>query len=182
MRRLFGNIISVLVTILRQAWIKLVLGKNFSTHLIERISPNVVLDFGRKSQVCLGDKIRIHSGAKIKARNGSRLIIGDNVKVNYNCMFIAHNQIEIGEGTEFGPSVFIYDHDHDYRAGLKNDKFVTKPVIIGKNCWIGANTVILRGTELGDNCVVGAGSVINGTYPANSIIVQKRETTIKEFG
>ena len=51
---------------------------------------------------------------------------------------------------------------------------------IGKNCWIGANTVILRGTVLGDNCVVGAGSVLKGHYESGSIILQKRETISKE--
>ena len=57
--------------------------------------------------------------------------------------------------------------------------FKTSPVIIGNNVWIGANTVILRGTEIGDNCVIGAGCVIKGKYGANSVIVQKRtETTI----
>ena len=93
-------------------------------------------------------------------------------------MFFCHNHIEIGEGVEFGPNVLVYDHDHDFRHpdGLKADIFKTAPVIIGKNCWIGANTVILRGTVLGDNCVVGAGSVIKGEYPAQSVIIQKRNT------
>lgn len=49
---------------------------------------------------------------------------------------------------------------------------------IGKNCWIGANTVILRGTTIGDNSVIGAGCVLKGEYPAGAIIIQKRETTI----
>ena len=85
---------------------------------------------------------------------------------------------EIGEGTEFGPSVYLYDHDHDYRVGLKEEKFLSAPVVIGKNCWIGANTVILRGTVIGDNCVIGAGSVIKGCFPDKSVIVQRRTTEI----
>ena len=72
----------------------------------------------------------------------------------------------------------MYDHDHDYRKGLNVDSnkedFIRAPIIIGQNCWIGANTVILKGTVLGDNCVVGAGSVISGKYPNNSVIIQKR--------
>jgi len=47
-----------------------------------------------------------------------------------------------------------------------------------RNCWIGANTVILRGTTIGDNSVIGAGCVLKGEYPAGAIIIQKRETTI----
>ena len=48
---------------------------------------------------------------------------------------------------------------------------------IGDNSWIGCNVVILRGTSIGKNCIVGAGSVLKGTYPDNSVIVQKRQTT-----
>lgn len=109
------------------------------------------------------------------------MTIGSNVKINYNCIFVCHNLIEIGEGTEFSPSVYVYDHDHDYRVGLKNNKFKSAPIVIGQNCWIGANTVILRGTTIGNNCVVGAGCILNGTHEDNSLIIQKRETVLKNI-
>ena len=37
----------------------------------------------------------------------------------------------------------------------------------GKNCWIGANAVILPGITIGDNVVVGAGSVVTKDLPDN---------------
>ena len=52
---------------------------------------------------------------------------------------------------------------------------------IGKNVWIGANTVILRGTKIGDNCVIGAGTIVKGDFPENSIIVQNREPKVKFY-
>ena len=55
------------------------------------------------------------------------------------------------------------------------------PVTIGDNSWIGCNVVILRGTSIGKNCIVGAGSVLKGTYPDNSVIVQKRQTTVTVY-
>ena len=57
-------------------------------------------------------------------------------------------------------------------------KFQTSPITIGSNVWIGANTLILRGTTIGDNCVVAGGSVIRGSYPADTVIVQKRTTEV----
>ena len=50
--------------------------------------------------------------------------------------------------------------------------------MIGNRVWIGANTVILRGTVIGDDCVIGAGSVVKGNVPANSVLVQKRDDEI----
>lgn len=49
-------------------------------------------------------------------------------------------------------------------------KVKTVPIAIGKNCFIGMNSIILKGTVLGDNCVVGAGSVVHGEFEAGSII------------
>lgn len=73
----------------------------------------------------------------------------------------------------------MYDHDHDYKMGLNSDsaqeRYLKAPIIIGKNCWIGANTIILRGTVLGDGCVVGAGSVVKGIVPAGTVYTQKEQ-------
>lgn len=183
MRRAFNNIISVIFSLIKFSIIKLSHGADFSFSPIERFSPNVVTEFNKGSKVEFGKMVRIHSGSKIKVRQGGKLKIGSNAKVNYNCIIACHDSIEIGEGTEFGPSVYLYDHDHDYRVGFSADSneetYISSPITIGKNCWIGANTIILRGTKLGDNCVVGAGSVIKGVFPADSVVVQKRLTEIR---
>lgn len=182
MRRQINNFISVGYSALRMIFFKLFHRGGFIAPIIQRISPNVVLEFNKGSNVKLGRKVRIHSGSKVKVRSGANLEIGDNVKINYCCILACHDEIKIGEGTEFGPSVYLYDHDHDYKSGLhsdsKKESYKSAPIVIGKNCWIGANTVILRGTVVGDNCVVGAGCILNGEYEANSLIIQKRETRV----
>ena len=50
------------------------------------------------------------------------------------------------------------------------DKFDKTPVVIGKNCFVGCNALILKGTRLGDGCIVGAGAVVSGEFPAGSVI------------
>ena len=184
MRRQFNNLISVAYSALRIGIYKLLNGSSFKSSLIERISPNVVLEFNKGSKVTLGKKIRVHSGSKIKVRSGAELNIGDNVKINYYCIIACRDRITIGEGTEFGPSVYLYDHDHDYKKGLSansdEENFKKAPIEIGKNCWIGANTVILRGTKIGDNAVIGAGCVVKGEVPAGAVLVQKRNTEMRK--
>jgi len=41
---------------------------------------------------------------------------------------------------------------------------------IGKNCFVGGESLILPGITIGDNCVVGAGSVVTKDIPARSIV------------
>lgn len=180
MRRQINNVISVIHSMFRVLLLKLIHGKNANFGLIERISPNVVIEVNRGAKIKLCKQVRIHSGSKVKVRGGGTLSIGKNVRINYNCMFFCRYEINIGDGCEFGPGVLVYDHDHDFRhhGGLAARKYKVAAVTIGDNCWIGANTVILKDTTLGNNCVVGAGTVLRGSYPAGSVIVQKRETDI----
>ena len=178
MRRIVNNVISVIYSFIKFSIIKVFNAKNFEFDMVERFSPNVVTEFNKGSSVHIGKQVRVHSGTKIKVRSGARLFIGDNVKMNYNCIIACHEKISIGEGTEFGPSVYLYDHDHDFRVGLKKDKYKTGAISIGKDCWLGANTIILRGTTIGDNCVIGAGCVVNGNIPNNSVLVQKKQNTV----
>lgn len=181
MRRAINNIISIIYTFIKFSLMKLFRWKTFVFKPIERFSPNVVTEFNRGSNISLGEKVRVHSGTKIKVRKDAQLIIGNNVKINYYCIIACHNSISIDEETEFGPSVYLYDHDHDYNDGLKSDQYQCAPIIIGKKCWIGANTIILRGTTIGNNCVIGAGSIVKGNIPDGSLFVQKKDAQIKQI-
>ena len=51
---------------------------------------------------------------------------------------------------------------------------------IGRNCFIGARSIILPGVEVGDNCVVGTGSVVTKNVPPNSIVAGNPAKIIRE--
>jgi acetyltransferase-like isoleucine patch superfamily enzyme len=181
MQRHFNNLFSVFFSFFKFFLIKVFKGHRFKFSIIERFSPNTHVNFlGKNSSIILGKKVRAHTGVRLKAIGKGSIIIGSNTSINYGCLFFAMEEIKIGDGVEFGPNVLIYDHDHDFRGigGLKAKKYVCERVEIGANCWIGANCIILKGTILGDNCVVGAGSVIKGNFKDDSLIYQKRTTTV----
>lgn len=183
MRRLFYNLISVLFSALKFSILKLLHFHHFFFDGIQRFSPDTELLISDNGTIRLGKHVRAHRRSKLLAFKNGILEIGSNTAlgngVSINCM----DKITIGEGVQFGPDVKIYDHDHDFRVpgGIRAEKFKTAPVEIGNHCWIGSSVVILRGTRLGENCVVGAGSVLKGKYPANSMIVQKRNTEVTYY-
>lgn len=180
-RHQIGNIVSVIYSAIRFSFLKIFTGERIKSTIIERISPNVVIDIDKKSKLILGNKVRIHSGSRITAANGGIVEIGDNVRINNNCRIACRDHIVISEGVEFGPGVLIYDHDHKFSAerGVASKDYSTAPVTIGKKSWIGANTIILRGTKIGENCVIGAGSVIKGEFSDNTLVYQERTTKTK---
>ncbi len=166
---------------IKMIWTKLCHPTSFSGPIISLISPFTEITMDRGAKLKIGKSFKMRDGAKIRVRKGATCIIGNNSSVNCNNMIACRERIEIGNDVMLSPNVQIYDHDHDFRAvgGVKAGKYRTAPVKIGNNVWIGANTVILRGTEIGDNCVIGAGCVVNGKYKEGSVIIQKRKDELR---
>ena len=124
---------------------------------------------------------------------GAYIRIGDNVGMSGVTIY-ARKGIEIGEHTAIGGNTKILDNDfHPIEAETRNklladknggdsDLVPSKPIKIGKNCFIGCNAIILKGTELGDGCVVGAGAVVSGKFEAGSVIVGNPARCIRKVG
>lgn len=51
-------------------------------------------------------------------------------------------------------------------------------VTIGRNCWLGANSVVMA--DLGANCIVGAGAVVTRPFPDNKIILGNPARAVAE--
>ncbi len=116
---------------------------------------------------------------------GGNISIGSGVCMS-GCTLYSMNRIRIGRGTDIGSGCKIIDtdfHPLPFSERFPKDqpnKVKTKPIKIGEGCFIGANSIILKGTTLGKNVVVGAGSVVSGTFPDNVIIAGNPARIIKE--
>lgn len=132
----------------------------------------------------LSNLVGLYSRTIIVTRASDAVIeIGRNVGVSGATIY-ARCKIVIGNDTMIGGNVKILDNDFhpielEDRHSLDKSKIVARPIIIGRNCFIGVNSIILKGTELGDNCIVGAGAVVAGKFPANSVIVGNPARMIK---
>ena len=92
---------------------------------------------------------------------GYNIRLGDGVFLNFNCVILDVVSVEIGDGTQIGPAVQIYAADHPRDpATRKSGAEFGRPVVVGKNVWIGGGAIILPGVTIGDDAVVGAGAVV----------------------
>lgn len=153
----------------------------FSSAIVQDFSLTTKFSSYNSGKIFLKKHIHTKRNVIFEA-DGGILEVGEGCFFNNGGMVVSKERIVIGNHTSFGPNVLIYDHDHNIDSGLDicDSGFKTAPVVIGDNVWVGANSVILRGTVLGHGCVVGAGSVIKGTYPPGSVIIQKRSEQIVE--
>ncbi|WP_156377176.1 acyltransferase [Microbacterium sp. Root53] len=115
----------------------------------------------------IGEGVMIEHGARIVARD--RLVIGDDVYIGKNSTIIAFAPLHIGPRTLFGENVSVHTEDHG-PAGRRGD-FLTDEVWIGEDSWIGAGTVVLRGSRIGDRSTIGANSVVRGHIPDDVLAV-----------
>ncbi|HTG34515.1 MAG TPA: sugar O-acetyltransferase [Thermoanaerobaculia bacterium] len=101
---------------------------------------------------------------------GYNILIGRNVFVNYDCVFLDCNRITIGDDVQIGPTVQIYTAQHPTdpetrRSGLE----FALPVTVGDNVWIGGGAILCPGVTIGANTVMGAGSVVTRDLPPSVI-------------
>lgn len=118
-------------------------------------------------------------------KNGGKIIINEGVGMS-GCTIYSMESITIGRNTDIGSGCKIIDNDFhplpysECYPVERLDLLKKRPVVIGESCFLGANSIILKGTTLGKNVVVGAGSVVSGTFPDNVIIAGNPARIIKD--
>ena len=102
----------------------------------------------------------------------ARIQLGDRVGLS-NSVIVAGSSIEIGEDTILGSGVMILDNDfHVMGTGfswVSECSTNSKPIKIGRGCFIGSRSMILKGVTLGDRAIIGAGAVVTKDVPAYSM-------------
>ncbi len=115
--------------------------------------------------VIIGKKCYIGPGAAIRGDWG-QIIIEDGCNVQENCTIHMFPGISVllKEGAHIGHGAVIHG------------------AIIGKNCLLGMNAVIMDNVELGDECIVGALSFIKEgeKIPVRSLVLGNPAKIIKK--
>ena len=134
----------------------------------QRILENL-LEYIGEGTFMLGP-IRFHYGCHTR--------VGRGCFMNFNFTVQDDARVTIGDHCNFGPNVTIVTPMHpmlpEERRGIVckdgEERFLcyAKPVVIGDDCWFGANVVVCPGVTIGDGCVIGAGSVVTRDIPARS--------------
>ncbi len=111
-----------------------------------------------------------------KIKNGTK-----NPGSAMSCYIDARNGITIEDNVFIGPKVSIISQNHS--LGDYNQYIETKPIVIGKNCLLLTNCVILPEVELGEHTVVAAGSVVTKSFvEGNQLIGGVPAKVIKKLG
>lgn len=99
---------------------------------------------------------------------GRNVRIGRGVVVMNNVLFMSAGGITIEDEARVAANVQLISNNHDLH---NHDLLRCKPVLLKRNCWIGAGATILPGVTVGENAVVGAAAVVTHDVPPNTVVV-----------
>lgn len=81
----------------------------------------------------------------------------------------------------FGPNVSIFAATHEAEVQSRRDNIeYGKPVVIGDDCWVGGNVVILPGVTIGRGVTVGAMSVVTKDVPDFCVVMGQPARVVKK--
>lgn len=109
---------------------------------LEMGSNSVNLGYVKNSKVIIGEKVSMENVNMVHITSNSSILIDDE------CMF--SNGINILSG----------DNHPLYEKGTKKIINRVGTLKIGKHCWVGKNSAILKNVSLADNTIVGYGSTV----------------------
>ena len=180
MASILARIIRRSITGMRQWKHSLTKGVRFSGRcLIERGCAFRTVGAGR---ITIGSGV--HFEERVLLHSEGQLTIGNDVYLNRDTVIVALGEIEIGDSARTGERVSIRDHDHRFDLSdqlIKDQGYVVSRIKIGQDCWIGCNSVILKGVSIGDHAVVGAASVVTKDVPPRSLAVGVPAKVIRRF-
>jgi acetyltransferase-like isoleucine patch superfamily enzyme len=95
-----------------------------------------------------------------------------------NVYFDDMDRIELGDRVVISSNVRFLTHDytlttalHAVGSGPETDVASVRPIVVGRNVFIGMCSIVMPGTKIGDDVIIGAGAVVRGVVPSRSVLI-----------
>lgn len=142
-----------------------------------------------KENISIGDNVQIAYRCRLAAVPHTKspiceLIIKDGCLIgNFNHIY-ATKRILLEENVLTADRVYISDNIHGYSAVnipiLAQPIVQKKEVVIGAGSWLGENVCVI-GASIGKNCVIGANSVVTRDIPDFCVAVGAPARVVKKY-
>lgn len=124
----------------------------------------------------LGKRCSLEHGIYMNAAGsyaeGVSIQIGAGTFVGSGCEFNAIQSISVGENCLIASGSRFIDHNHgmETTTPMKLQPELSSPIEIGRDVWIGVNSIVLKGVTIGDGAIVAAGSVVTRSVAPFTIV------------
>jgi len=139
--------------------------------------------------ICIGSNVEILYRVWLAALpcsvfHEASLVIEDGCRIGNLTQIFSTKSITIHRNVIISGKVYIADNQHSYSNPLIPVKHQSieqkKEVVIGEGSWLGQNVCVI-GASIGKNCVIGANSVVTSSIPDYSVAVGAPARVIKQY-
>lgn len=125
--------------------------------------------------------VSINRGCKVVIGKNATLEIGNGSFINEGSKIYCNKSIKVGEKCAIGFDVKLLDTDI-HKIFDKNEQINNnKDIFIGNKVWIGANSLVLKGSIIDDNTIIGANSIVKCKCNGNHIYAGNPLKELSEF-
>jgi len=166
-----------------------VLNKNKYKYLSKGAIVRKMLRVDGEENISIGDRVIIQkltwlAAVPLTGKKNCLLEIGDGTIIGHFNHIYATGRIIIGKNVLTADKVFISDNQHCFEDVhmpiLKQPIKQLDSVYIGDGTWLGENVCVL-GASIGKNCVIGANSVVTKSIPDFCVAVGSPAKVIKKY-
>lgn len=129
----------------------------------------------------LGTKSLVEDFATLNNAVGD-IHIGERSLIGIGCVLIG--PVFVDDDVMLAQNVVVSGLNHNYenvQLPISKQSYSTRPIHIGAESWIGANSVITAGVQIGKHCVVAAGSVVTKNVPPYSVVGGNPAKILKQY-
>jgi acetyltransferase-like isoleucine patch superfamily enzyme len=144
------------------------------------------------ARIEIGERVHIGPGSWLIAvedqnhNSNPAIRIGNGCSIAGDAVITAISMVHLGNQVLTGRSVHISDHTHCHHAPMlpimQQGLTSPQPVHIGDGTWLGQGVVVCPGVTIGRNCVVGANSIVRHSIPDHSVAVGAPARVIRRIG
>lgn len=153
------------------------------------IDDNCVLDAKGEDNdgIRLEDNVFLGRNTIVNCKNGN-ICLKRDANISSNCAVFSSNSLTIGEGVMIGSYSYLlsggeYDFKDTKTPFAEQTGMNTKgPLVVGRNCWLGARVTVLDAASIGEHCVIGAGAVVTAPIPRDSLALGVPARVVRTIG
>ncbi|MBN2561965.1 MAG: hypothetical protein JXQ75_13655 [Phycisphaerae bacterium] len=132
-------------------------------HPDAKVASTARFDVGDGGKVLLAAGCEVRDGAHFEVYDEGVVSVGRAAVIGVNNWIQGNGDVTIGEDTILGPGVVLTSthHQMDLALPIRGQPLSKRPIVIGRDVWIGANATIAAGVRIDDHAVIGANSFVN---------------------